>query len=91
MYKYQKGFKIFEDPGYQSTAKELRDNLIGCGCIDVLTEKETTWDMQIGALNYLMFLKRKRCGKLKACGCADGRPQQEYITRAESSSPTVSL
>ena len=38
-----------------------------------------------------MFLKRKRCGKLKAHGCADGRPQQEYITREESSSPTVSL
>eukprot|EP00536_Pseudo-nitzschia_multiseries_P002667 jgi/Psemu1/5973/gm1.5973_g len=24
------------------------------------------------ALPYLMFLKRKRCGKIKACGCADG-------------------
>ena len=33
----------------------------------------------------------KRCGKLKARGCADGRPQREYITREQSSSPTVSL
>ena len=33
----------------------------------------------------------KRCGKLKARGCADGRPQREYITKEESSSPTVSL
>ena len=47
--------------------------------------------MQKEALSYLMFLKRKRCGKLKARGCADERPQQEYITREESSSPTVSL
>ena len=54
--------KIFGDSGYQATVKELRDNLIERGCIDVLTEKETTWDMQKGALSYLMFLKRKRCG-----------------------------
>ena len=38
-----------------------------------------------------MFLKRKRSGKMKGRGCADGRPQQEYITKEESSSPTVSL
>ena len=38
-----------------------------------------------------MFLKWKCCRKLKACGCADGRPQLEYITREELSSPTVSL
>ena len=28
---------------------------------------------------------------MKARGYADGRPQQEYITKEESSSPTVSL
>ena len=38
-----------------------------------------------------MFLKRKRSGKMKGKGCADGRPQREYITKEESSSPTVSL
>ena len=38
-----------------------------------------------------MFLKRKRCGKIKARGCADGRPQREYVSKEESSSPTVSI
>ena len=38
-----------------------------------------------------MFLKRKHSGKMKGRGCANGRPQQEYITKEESSSPTVSL
>ena len=38
-----------------------------------------------------MFLKRKRTGKVKARGCADGRPQREYIGKEESSSPTVSI
>ena len=36
-----------------------------------------------------MFLKRKRNLEVKARGCADGRPQREYITKIESSSPCV--
>ena len=43
------------------------------------------------ALNYLMFLKRKSSGHLKGRGCADGRPQREFISRDEASSPTVNL
>jgi hypothetical protein len=43
------------------------------------------------ALNYLMFMKMKRCGKVKACGCADGRKQRAHIDREEASSPTVAI
>ena len=39
----------------------------------------------------LLALKHKRCGKTKGRGCADGRPQREYITKEDSRSPTVSL
>ena len=28
---------------------------------------------------------------MKGRGCADGRPQRDYITKEESSSPTISL
>jgi len=38
-----------------------------------------------------MFLKEKHDGTVKACRCADGRPQQEYMSKEEVSSPTVSL
>ena len=38
-----------------------------------------------------MFLKEKRDGTIKARGCADGRSQRDYTTKAEASSPTVSL
>ena len=38
-----------------------------------------------------MFLKEKRDGTIKARGCAHGRSQCEYTTKAETSSPTVSL
>ena len=36
-----------------------------------------------------MFLKQKRCGKIKARGCADGRKQRIYKTKEETSAPTV--
>jgi hypothetical protein len=42
-----------------------------------------------GALRYLMFLKEKRCGTIKGRVCADGPPQRNYMTKQETSSPTV--
>ena len=38
-----------------------------------------------------MFLKEKRDETIKARGCADSRSQREYTTKAETSSPTMSL
>jgi hypothetical protein len=55
----------------------------------MLDPKSVSYDMFQMSLSYLMFRKRKRCGKIKARGCADGRSQHDYITKAESSSPTV--
>ena len=36
-----------------------------------------------------MFLKRKRSGKVKGRGCADGRKQRAYIPHEEATSPTA--
>ena len=41
------------------------------------------------ALKYLMFLKEKRCGKIKGRGCADGHKQRVYKTKDETSAPTI--
>jgi hypothetical protein len=49
-----------------------------------LTAEERKW-----ALRYLMFLKEKRCGTIKGRGCADGWKQRDYMTKQETSSPTV--
>jgi hypothetical protein len=38
-----------------------------------------------------MFLKEKRCGKIKARGCADGRKQRLYTKKEDASSPTASI
>jgi hypothetical protein len=41
------------------------------------------------SLNYLMFMSKKRCGNIKARGCADGRKQRETTTKEESPPPVV--
>ena len=57
----------------------------------MLSWKDLTWDIRKKALGCLMFLKRKRRGEMKGRGYANGRPQQEYVTKEESSLSTVSL
>ena len=81
--------KVFKELGYKATVKKLDKNLIGRNVIDMLPVRSITHAMMKMSLAYLMFLKRKRCGKIKARGCADGRSQIEYITKLESSSPWV--
>jgi hypothetical protein len=49
-----------------------------------------SWEEQKRVLEYLMFLKRKQTGQIKARGCADGRKQQEYTSKESAASPTVS-
>ena len=83
--------KTFCNAGYDATEKELEDNLIGQNCIKMLQKEEVTDNIKKDALGYLLFLKRKQCGKVKARGCVDGRPQQMYITKEESTTPTISL
>ena len=40
-------------------------------------------------MGYLIFLKQKRNRDIKGRGCADGRPQRLYKSKAETSSPTA--
>jgi hypothetical protein len=90
-YGFNRGLKEFGSLGYEATVKEPDNNLLGMGAVDMLAPSDVNKKIRFEALNYLMFLKRKRCGKVKARGCANGRPQREYISKDESSSPTVSI
>ena len=80
---------IFQKEGHEATVKELDENLVGRDAIDLLDPRDISQEIFHNALNYLMFLKRKRSGTVKARGCADGRPQREFITKLQSSSPTI--
>jgi len=84
------GLKMFGEEGNNALLKELnqlheRDALLP------KKKEDMTHDERKKALRYLMFLKEKRDGTIKARGCADRRSQREYTTKAETSSPTVSL
>jgi len=82
--------KMFGEKGNKVLLKELnqlheRDALLP------RKKEDMMYNERKKELRYLMFLKEKRDGTTKARGCADGRSQHEYTTKAETSSPTVSL
>ena len=58
--------------------------------IKPVAARSLTRDQKCAALNYLMYLKQTRCGRIKAWGCADGQKQRLYKTKDETSSPAVS-
>ena len=88
-YGFQKGMKMFKKSRHKATVKELDKNLIGPNVIDMLPARSITHATIKMSPAYLTFLKRKRSGLIKARGCADGRPQHEYISKLQSSSPCV--
>jgi hypothetical protein len=57
--------------------------------MEAVSKTDLTYDERRGALRYIIFLKEKRCGKIKGCGCAIGQPQRDYMTKEDTSSPTV--
>ena len=83
------GLRTFGKDGVRAEEKEMRQ-LHDRGVMMPVHRKNLTPDQRKEALAYLMFLKHKRCGKVKGRGCADGRKQRAYIAREESTAPTVS-
>ena len=65
------GLKLFGSAGFSAVKAELQQ----LHDLKVMEAKPLTTTQKREALGYLMFLKRKRNGKIKARGCADGRPQ----------------
>jgi len=55
------------------------------------SRNDLSYEERKKALRYLMFLKEKRYGTIKARGFADGRPQRVYTSKEDTSSPTISI
>ena len=83
------GLRRFGEDGVKAVEKEMRQ-LHDQGVMAPVHKKCLTHEQRKEALAYLMFLKRKRCGKVKGRGCADGRKQRVYIAKEESTTPTAS-
>ena len=82
----RRGLKLFGSQWISTVKAELQQ----LHDLKVLEAKPLTTTQKREALGYLMFLKRKRSGKIKARGCADGRPQWAYIPQEDARVPTVS-
>ena len=81
-----RGLKLFGSEGISAVKAELQQ----LHDLKVMEAKPLTITQKREALGYLMFLKRKHNGKIKARGCADGRPQRAYIPQEDARAPTVS-
>ena len=82
----RRGLKLFGSEGISADKAELQQ----LHDLKVMEAKLLTTTQKREALGYLMFLKRKRNGKIKARSCADGRPQRAYIPQEDARAPTVS-
>ena len=83
-----KGIKLFGTKGNDSVETELRqlhDRKVIKPVLpaDLFKQK---WK----SLAYLMFIKEKRCEKIKGRGCAGGRKQKGWMDKKDTSSPKVS-
>jgi len=84
----KKGIKVFGQDGVAAVKKEMLQ-LHERKVMSPKHAKELTPEQKQEALAYLMFLKWKRCGKIKGHGCADGQKQRAYTAREDAASPTV--
>ena len=84
------GIRAYREEGVKSILKEMKqfhDHEV----VNPLRPSEITPEIRNKALGYLMFLKMKTDGGIKARGCTDGRLQRVYKTKQETSSPIVSV
>ena len=85
----KKGLKMFGEGGYAAVKKEMQQ-LHDRKVMQPICRKDLSPKQKKEALGYLMFLKKKRRGKIKGRGCADRRKQWAYIMKEQSTSPTIS-
>jgi hypothetical protein len=86
----KKGLKIFGQDGENAVISEMQQ-LHDMECIEPRKGGVLTREEKRAELNYIMFLKKKRCGRIKGRGCAGGRKQRLYKTKEETSAPTVAI
>ena len=84
----KRGLRQFGQKGADALMKELQQ-LIDRRVMHPRDTRTLSRGEKKSALKYLMFLKEKRCGKVKGQRCADRRKQQLYKLKEETSSPTI--
>jgi hypothetical protein len=88
-YNLKAGLRGFGDKGVSAAESELTQ-LHVMDVWEVQDPSKMSRIDKVKALSSLMFLKEKRCGKVKGRACINGAPQRAYIPKEDAASPTVS-
>jgi hypothetical protein len=89
-YTLKRGLKEYGSDGLVALGKEMAQ-LHTRKVAKPVDSNSLSREQKRATLRYLMFLTKKRCGRIKARGCADGRKQRETTTKEEASAPTVAI
>jgi hypothetical protein len=73
-YSMKKEIKLYGDPGVKAVLSKLQQ-LHQREVMVTVSANSLDTEIKRRAFQYLMFLKKKRCGKIKGRGCADGQKQ----------------
>ena len=89
-YSLKAGIKKFGDKAVKAAAKEMTQ-LHERNCFKPVDVRTLTEQERKKALESLIFLTEKRDGNIKVRACANGSKQRQWMTKEDTSSPTVSL
>ena len=89
-YIYQKGIKLFGEPGRKAAGKEV-DQLHRRNCFTPIDINSLTKEEKAKAMEALMFLTEKKNGTIKGRMVYNGKPTRVWLSREDSASPTAAL
>jgi hypothetical protein len=89
-YILQKGLKKFGQKGSDAATKELKQ-LHDCVCFEPISIADMSQSEIRKSMEALMLLTEKRDGTIKGRMVYNGKPTREWLSREDSTSPTVSL
>jgi len=87
-YSLKQGLRKFPTLAKEATIAEMRQ-LHDMNVFQPVRKSSLTRQEILQTLGSIIFIKEKRCGRIKARACADGRPQRLLYDKSEASSPTV--
>ena len=88
-YNLKRGLRKFGNHRATADISELTQLLV-MDTWTVMDSTKLTRNDRTRALSSLLFLRERRCGKIKGRACVNGVPQRTYIPKEDAALPTVS-
>ena len=89
-YRIKQGLKVFGNKGEAAVRKELHQ-FCDHRVVEPKKPQDLSYEQRRRSLAYTMFMKLKSDEvTIKGRGCADGRKQRDWLSKEDTSSPTVS-